>query len=230
MQFVDLAAQQERIREKIETNINAVLNHGRYIMGPEISVLEETLREYCGVKYAISCASGTDALLMALMAHNVGPGDAIFTTPFTFIATAEAIMKASTTLGASVPTFRTVVNANLRCSSHRSNVTASRKPPRNRKMIGSAYEAVTSLIEPVPISGRNTTGSKAVASSGMAPVSHQVAIHPARPATRHADSGKPPIGSSTNVAMSSSGPNARTMRWVIALGLLCGIGAWWSQR
>jgi dTDP-4-amino-4,6-dideoxygalactose transaminase len=91
MQFIDLAAQQERIREQIEANIAAVLDHGKYIMGPEIQRLEEKLAQYVGVKHAISCASGTDALLLALMAYGIGPGDAIFTTPFTFIATGEVI-------------------------------------------------------------------------------------------------------------------------------------------
>ncbi|WP_319525436.1 DegT/DnrJ/EryC1/StrS family aminotransferase [uncultured Desulfosarcina sp.] len=91
MQFIDLAAQQKRIREKIDANISAVLEHGRYIMGPEIDELEKALGDFCGVKQAVSCASGTDALLLALMAHNVGPGDAILTSPFTFIATAEVI-------------------------------------------------------------------------------------------------------------------------------------------
>ena len=91
MQFVDLAAQQKRIRDRIESNITAVLDHGKYIMGPEIRQLEERLTGYVGVKNAIGCASGTDALLMALMAYRVGPGDAIFTSPFTFIATAEVI-------------------------------------------------------------------------------------------------------------------------------------------
>lgn len=91
MHFIDLAAQQKRIRQKIEANIAAVLDHGKYIMGPEIKQLEDRLADYVGVKHAIGCASGTDALLMALMAFQVGPGDAIFTSPFTFIATAEVI-------------------------------------------------------------------------------------------------------------------------------------------
>jgi len=91
MQFIDLATQQKRIRQKLEKNIMAVLDHGKYIMGPEVAQLEQRLAEYVGVKHAIGCSSGTDALLMALMAHGVGPGDAIFTTPFTFIATAEVI-------------------------------------------------------------------------------------------------------------------------------------------
>lgn len=91
MQFIDLAAQQARIRDRIEERIRAVLDHGKYIMGPEIARLERELAEFAGVRFALGCASGTDALLMALMARGVGPGDAIFTSPFTFIATAEVV-------------------------------------------------------------------------------------------------------------------------------------------
>lgn len=91
MEFIDLVYQQKRIRGKIEANIQAVLNHGQYIMGPEVAALEKDLSRYVGAKHAISCASGTDALLMALMARGIGPGDAVLTAPFTFIATAEVI-------------------------------------------------------------------------------------------------------------------------------------------
>lgn len=91
MDFIDLHAQQKRIREQIDMNIKKVLDHGKYIMGPEIDELEKKLAEFVGTKYAIGVSSGTDALLMPLMAYGVGPGDAIFTTPFTFIATAEVI-------------------------------------------------------------------------------------------------------------------------------------------
>ena len=91
MQFIDLAAQQARIKDQIDANIQTVLSHGKYIMGPEVAEIEKRLSDYVGSKHAVSCASGTDALLMALMALNVGPGDAVFTTPFTFIATAEVI-------------------------------------------------------------------------------------------------------------------------------------------
>lgn len=89
--FIDLAAQQQRIRTKLDKNIHTVLRHGKYIMGPEVKKLEERLAAFACVKHCIGCASGTDALLMTLMAMDVGPGDAIFTTPFTFIATAEVI-------------------------------------------------------------------------------------------------------------------------------------------
>ena len=91
MHFIDLEAQQKRIRKEIDAKISTVLDHGQYIMGPEIKQFEKTLADYVGVKHAVSCASGTDALLLALMAYGVGPGDAVFTSPFTFIATAEVI-------------------------------------------------------------------------------------------------------------------------------------------
>ncbi len=91
MQFIDLATQQKRIKDKIDARIQAVLAHGKYIMGPEIKELEGKLAAYVGVKHAVGCGSGTDALLMALMAHDVGPGDLVFTPPFTFIATAEMV-------------------------------------------------------------------------------------------------------------------------------------------
>ncbi len=91
LQFIDLAAQQRRIRKKVEEGIKAVLDHGQYIMGPEVALLEKRLAEYVGVKHALACSSGTDALLLALMAKGVGPGDAILTTSFTFVATAEVI-------------------------------------------------------------------------------------------------------------------------------------------
>ena len=91
MQFIDLKAQQARIKDKIDANIQTVLSHGKYVMGPEVKELESMLADYAGTKYAIGCSSGTDALLMPLMAYDVKPGDAIFTVSFTFIATAEVI-------------------------------------------------------------------------------------------------------------------------------------------
>ena len=91
MDFIDLKTQQSRIREKIDKRIKSVLDHGKYIMGPEVFELEEKLANYVGVKYCISCSSGTDALLIPLMANGIGPGDAVLTTPFTYIATAEVI-------------------------------------------------------------------------------------------------------------------------------------------
>lgn len=89
--FIDLKAQQDRIRPQIEAAIKRVLDHGKYIMGPEVFELEEKLANYCGVKHAISCSNGTDALLMGLMAKDIGPGDAVFIPSFTFTATPEVV-------------------------------------------------------------------------------------------------------------------------------------------
>ena len=91
MQFIDLAAQYRHIKEKIDARIQAVLDHGNYIMGTEVQELEQKLSEYVGVRHAISCANGTDALTLALMALGVEKGDAVFCPTFTFFATAETI-------------------------------------------------------------------------------------------------------------------------------------------
>ena len=88
---MDLSAQQDQIRPNLEKNIHTVLHHGKYIMGPEVSELEQKLAEFTDSPHCITCSSGTDALLMALIALDIGPGDAVFTSPFTFIATAEVI-------------------------------------------------------------------------------------------------------------------------------------------
>ena len=88
--FVDLAAQQDRLRAEIEAGIARVLAHGKYILGPEVNELEERLAAYSGAAHCISCANGTDALQIALMALGVGPGDEVITPGFSYIATAEA--------------------------------------------------------------------------------------------------------------------------------------------
>lgn len=92
IQFVDLAAQQDRLRTEIESGIRRVLDHGKYILGPEVELLEESLADFCGARFCISCANGTDALQIALMALGVGPGDEVVTPAFSYIATAEAIV------------------------------------------------------------------------------------------------------------------------------------------
>lgn len=91
MQFIDLKTQYSLIHNEILSGIQTVLNHGQYIMGPEIAVLEQRLADYVGAKHAIVNASGTDALLMALLALDIQPGDQVITTPFSFFATAEVI-------------------------------------------------------------------------------------------------------------------------------------------
>lgn len=90
MDFIDLKAQQTRIKDKIDAGIARVLAHGQYILGPEVAELEERLAAYAGAKHCISCANGTDALQIALMAIGIGPGDEVITPGFTYIATAEA--------------------------------------------------------------------------------------------------------------------------------------------
>ncbi len=89
--FAKLQYQYQLYKEEIDTSIQAVLNKSNYIMGEEVSELEKSLEEFTGVKHAISCSSGTDALLLAIMALEIKPGDEIITTPFTFVATAETI-------------------------------------------------------------------------------------------------------------------------------------------
>ena len=91
MQFIDLAAQQARIKKQIDANIEQVLSHGQYILGPEVAELEDKLAAYCGAKHCIGVANGTDALQIALMALGVGAGDEVITPGFTYIATAETV-------------------------------------------------------------------------------------------------------------------------------------------
>ncbi|MFP4004729.1 MAG: DegT/DnrJ/EryC1/StrS family aminotransferase [Alphaproteobacteria bacterium] len=90
--FIDLKAQQAAIRDRIEARIKAVLDHGQYINGPEIAELEEALKAYSGAADAVAVASGTDALVIALMAEGVGAGDAVFVPGFTYNATANAVL------------------------------------------------------------------------------------------------------------------------------------------
>ena len=91
MQFIDLKTQYARIQDKVEADVLAVMRSGQFILGPKVDELEARLADYVGSKHCLSCASGTDALVIALMALDIGPGDAVFTTPFTFFATVETI-------------------------------------------------------------------------------------------------------------------------------------------
>lgn len=89
--FIDLKAQYNALRDPINIGINRVLEHGQYIMGPEVELLEKRLADYVSTDHCITVASGTEALLISLMALGIGPGDEVITTPFTFVATAEVI-------------------------------------------------------------------------------------------------------------------------------------------
>lgn len=90
--FVDLAAQYRRLKPKIDENIQRVLEHGRFILGPEVLSLEEKLASFSSANHCVGVASGTDALTVALMAEGVGPGDVVFLPAFTFTATAEVVV------------------------------------------------------------------------------------------------------------------------------------------
>ncbi len=98
--FIDLKSQFKQIEPEIRAAIDRVLEHGQFILGPEVFELEKQLAEFSQVKHCISCSSGADAILMSLMAKNIGPGDAVFTTPFTFFATVEMIC-----LAGAIPVF-----------------------------------------------------------------------------------------------------------------------------
>lgn len=91
MDFIDLKTQQKRISESLDARIAAVLQHGQYILGPEVEQLEDALKAFTGARHCVSCANGTDALQIALMGLGIGPGDEVITPGFAYIATAEAI-------------------------------------------------------------------------------------------------------------------------------------------
>src|ERR1700749_4222027 len=91
MEFIDLKAQSRRLKPAVDARIQAVLDHGQFILGPEVRELEERLAARVGAKHCIGVASGTDALLMAMMALDIEPGDEVITSPFTFFATGEMI-------------------------------------------------------------------------------------------------------------------------------------------
>src|ERR671924_1423286 len=92
MDFIDLKSQYRALKREIDERIQRVLDHGQYILGPEIGELEQKLAAYTGARHCITVASGTEALLIALMALDIKPGDEVVTTPFTFVATAEMIV------------------------------------------------------------------------------------------------------------------------------------------
>lgn len=91
IEFIDLSIQQARIKDKVDANIQRVLAHGQYILGPEVTELEEKLAAFTGAKHCITVANGTDALQIAQMAFGIGPGDEVITPGFTYIATAETV-------------------------------------------------------------------------------------------------------------------------------------------
>jgi len=95
--FIDVASQRKRLGNAVDTAIARVLAHSQFILGPEVQVFEKEFAAFCGARYAISCASGTDALMLVLMAWGIGPGDAVICPSFTFCATAEVVALAGAT-------------------------------------------------------------------------------------------------------------------------------------
>jgi len=95
--FIDLKTQYQKNKSKVDAAIHKVLDHGSYIMGPEVTELEKQLSDYLGVKHTLACSSGTDALVLPLMSYDLKEGDAVFTSPFTFFASAESISLAGAT-------------------------------------------------------------------------------------------------------------------------------------
>src|SRR5690606_1116972 len=91
MQFIDLNKQYQKYKTQIDRRIHKVLDSSKYILGPEVAEVEKELAKYVGVKHALTTASGTDSLVMALMALGIGEGDEVITTPFTFISPAQVI-------------------------------------------------------------------------------------------------------------------------------------------
>ena len=126
--FVDVAAQRRRLGARIDEAIARVLAHCQFIMGPEVVALEEQLAAFCGARHALGCASGTDALLLALMANDIGPGDAVICPAFTFCASAEAVVLVGAT-----PVFADVDAAtfNLDPAGLEASLAAARRAGRN---------------------------------------------------------------------------------------------------
>jgi len=146
--FIDLKAQYQALKPQIQERINRVLEHGQYIMGPEVRELEERLAAYTGAKHCITVASGTEALLMSLMALGIGPGDEVITTPFTFVATAEMIVL----LGAK-PVFVDIEadTCNIDVSQIEAKITAKTKAV----MPVSLYGQPADMDEIIAIAGRH---------------------------------------------------------------------------
>ena len=130
--FIDVAAQRRRLGDRIDAAVARVLDHCQFVLGPEVRELEAALAAFCGARHAVTCASGTDALLMVLMAKGIGPGDAVICPSFTFCATAEAVALIGAT-----PVFADVDAAtfNIAPDSAARAVAAARAAGLNPRMI-----------------------------------------------------------------------------------------------
>ena len=146
MQFVDLKTQYANLKEPIQARINVVLEHGQYSMGPEVGELELRLAEFVEVRHCVSVSSGTDALLVAMMALGIGRGDEVITTPFTFIATGEMIAL----LGA-IPIFVDIdpITYNIDHALIESAITAQTKAIMPVNLYGqcAAFDEINAIVE-----------------------------------------------------------------------------------
>ena len=178
LEFIDLKAQQAIIKEKIDANIQRVLAHGKYILGPEVDELEEKLANYVGVRFCITCANGTDALQIALMSLNIGPGDEVITPGFTYIATAETVAL----LGAK-PVFVDVIAASTRVASKlyvlgsTSTNTGFGALYKGRQSCGLTRIACTSFFPSKPLGGYGDGGAIFTNDEELATVIRQIARH-----------------------------------------------------
>src|SRR5436190_15481161 len=122
--FIDIGAQRRRLGKSIDEAIGRVLTHCQFVNGPEVIALEQALAAFCGAKHVVTCASGTDALLMVLMAEGIGRGDAVLCPSFTFCATAEAVA-----LTGATPVLVDVDEAtfNLSAASLKTGIATARK-------------------------------------------------------------------------------------------------------
>ena len=146
--FIDLKAQYAQLKPRIDARIQTVLDHGQYIMGPEVQELEQALAAFTGAKHCITVASGTEALLIALMALDIKPGDEVITTPFTFAATAEVIV-----LLGGVPVFVDIESDT--CNIDASLIEAAITPRTRAIMPVSLYGQVCDLAEINAIAARH---------------------------------------------------------------------------
>jgi dTDP-4-amino-4,6-dideoxygalactose transaminase len=130
--FIDVAAQRQRLGDRIDAAVARVLGHCQFILGPEVRELEAALAAFCGARHVVTCASGTDALLMVLMARGLGPGDAVICPSFTFCATAEVVARVGAT-----PVFADIDAAtfNIAPESAARAVAAARQAGLNPRMI-----------------------------------------------------------------------------------------------
>jgi dTDP-4-amino-4,6-dideoxygalactose transaminase len=130
--FIDVATQRQRLGDRIDAAVARVLGHCQFILGPEVRELEAALAAFCGARHAVTCASGTDALLMVLMARGLGPGDAVICPSFTFCATAEVVARVGAT-----PVFADIDAAtfNIAPESAARAVAAARQAGLNPRMI-----------------------------------------------------------------------------------------------